>query len=97
VTVLARDFRPVFTRDGLKLYVFALTARVGGWAECVGNQARQWQVRAERRALLGSLLQLTTTRRNSGESGKMITAVVVKQLHLTARRGQSVTALTRCT
>jgi IS1 family transposase len=113
VKVLAPDCLPVFTSDGLKLYFYALTAHFGSWAEAVGRQTHQWQVRAgllygqlvkhyrrrrlvrvERRALLGSLDQLTTALRSSGESGTIQTAFV-ERLNLTVR--QAVTALTRRT
>jgi IS1 family transposase len=111
--VLAQDRLPVFTSDGLKLYFYALTAHFGSWAEALGRQTLQWQVRAglrygqlvkhyrrrrlvrvERRALLGSLDQLTAALRSSGESGTIQTAFV-ERLNLTVR--QAVTALTRRT
>jgi IS1 family transposase/transposase-like protein len=44
VKVLAPDCLPVFTSDGLQLYVYALTAHFGCWAEAVGRQTHQWQV-----------------------------------------------------
>src|SRR5579859_2538125 len=55
VKVLAPDCLPVslapparagVTSDGLKLYFYARTAHFGGWAEAVGKQTHQWQVRA---------------------------------------------------
>jgi hypothetical protein len=101
--VLAPDCLPVFTRDGLKLYFYALTAHFGSWVESAGKQTRHWQVRAEllygqltkhyrrrrlvrveRRALLGSLDQLTAALRNSGGSGTIQTAFV-ERLNLTVR------------
>jgi IS1 family transposase len=35
---------PVFTSDGLSLYVYALTAHFGSWAEAVGHKRPQWRV-----------------------------------------------------
>ncbi len=35
---------PVFTRDGLTLYVYALSAHVGQWVRGVGQRRRQWHV-----------------------------------------------------
>jgi hypothetical protein len=46
LNVLALDCLPIFTSDGLKLYFYALTAHFGRWAETVGKQTDQWQVRA---------------------------------------------------
>jgi len=46
VKVLAPDCLPIFTSDGLMLYFYALTAHFGSWAEPVGRQTHQWQVRA---------------------------------------------------
>ncbi len=123
VKVLAPDWLPIFTSDGLKLYFYALTAHFGGWVETLGRPTRQWHVRAEllygqvvkhytcpncgagagrrrrlvrveRRALLGSLDQLTAALRTGGESGTIQTAFV-ERLNLTVR--QAVTALTRHT
>jgi IS1 family transposase len=113
VKVLAPDCLPVFTSDGLKLYFYALTAHFGSWAEAVGRQTHQWEVRAgllygqlvkhyrrrrlvrvERRALLGSLDQLTVALRAGGGAGTIQTAFV-ERLNLTVR--QAVTALTRRT
>jgi hypothetical protein len=44
--VLATDCLPVFTSDGLKLYLYALTSHFGYGAEVVGRQTHQWQVHA---------------------------------------------------
>lgn len=47
VKVLAPDWLPVFTSDGMKLYFYALTAHFGGWVETLGRRTRQWQVHAQ--------------------------------------------------
>ncbi len=44
VKVLASDWLPVFTSDGLRSYFYALTAHFGGWVETLGRSTRQWQV-----------------------------------------------------
>jgi IS1 family transposase len=46
MNVLAPDRLPIFTSDGLKLYVYAVTAHFGNWVETAGRQTHQWQVRA---------------------------------------------------
>jgi IS1 family transposase len=46
VKVLAPDYLPVFTSDGLKLYFYSLTAHFGSWAETAETRTHQWQVRA---------------------------------------------------
>ncbi|MDQ5854527.1 MAG: hypothetical protein M3380_21145 [Chloroflexota bacterium] len=42
---LAPDCLPVFTSDGLNLYVYALTTHFGHWVRAGGRRARQWHVR----------------------------------------------------
>ncbi len=46
--LLAPDFLPLFTSDGLHVYFSALTAHVGHWLAVSrrGRKARQWQVAA---------------------------------------------------
>ncbi len=61
VKVLAPDCLPICTSDGLKLYFYALTAHFGSWAETVGKQTHQWQVRAG--LLYGQLTQHYRRRR----------------------------------
>jgi IS1 family transposase len=64
------------------------------YGQVVKRYRRRRLVRVERRALLGSLDQLTTALRDSGGSGTIQTAFV-ERLNLTVR--QAVTALTRRT
>ena len=64
------------------------------YGQVVKRYRRRRLVRVERRALLGSLDQLTAALRTSGESGTIQTAFV-ERLNLTVR--QAVTALTRRT
>lgn len=44
VQTLASGWLPAFTRDGLHLYFYAVTAHVGQWVGGVGRRARDWQV-----------------------------------------------------
>jgi hypothetical protein len=46
VPALAPTCLPVFTSDGLNLYVYALTAHFGQWVEGTGGRTRQWPVAA---------------------------------------------------
>jgi len=64
------------------------------YGQLIKHYRRRRLVRVERRALLGSLDQLTATLRSCGESGTIQTAFV-ERLNLTVR--QAVTALTRRT
>jgi hypothetical protein len=64
------------------------------YGQLVKHCRRRRLVRVERRALLGSLDQLTAALRSCGESGTIQTAFV-ERLNLTVR--QAVTALTRRT
>ncbi len=41
---LAPGCLPIFTRDGLNLYFYALTAHFGQWVRGVGRRVRHWQV-----------------------------------------------------
>ena len=61
VKVLAPDWLPIFTSDGLKLYFYALTAHFGSWVETVGHQTRHWQVHAQ--LLYGQVIKLYRRRR----------------------------------
>ena len=47
VQLLEPGWVPLFTRDGLDLCGYALTAHFGRWVQAAGEKKREWQVKAE--------------------------------------------------
>jgi IS1 family transposase len=55
VQTLAPGCIPIFTRDGLNLYFYSLTAHFGTWVKNLETKKREWQVAA--RLLYGQLIK----------------------------------------
>jgi IS1 family transposase len=79
--VLAMGCVPVFTRDGLQQYFYALTAHFGTWESEAGPRQQVWQVRPtllygqSRQVKVGRKLKQVTTRMLCGQRADLEAAL----------------------